>query len=381
MIIIGLMSGTSADGTDISLVSLDSAPPNLNWQLLHHTTLAHPATLRAQILAACDPKSSTVDQLCHLNVALGEQFAQAALTGQAEANLTPHDVDLIGCHGQTVWHAPDEPQPGTLQLGEAAIIAERTGLPVVSNFRPRDMAAGGQGAPLVPYVDQLLLTHPTRIRAAQNIGGIGNVTFLPPGQESDLSPIAFDTGPGNVLLDHMVDRLTAGTQPYDHDGALAAQGQVDLVLLSNLLSQPYFSRRPPKSTGRELFTATYAGDIWAEATARQLPPEDLLATLTAFTARSIAHAYRDFLPAMPEEVIVSGGGANNPTLMQMLAEAVAPARVITSDEVGLPGDAKEAIAFAILAYETWHGRPGNLPAATGADRPVILGQITPVIGR
>lgn len=377
MIVIGLMSGTSADGTDVSLVELKGAPPALSWRLLHHTTIPHPPHLRNEILAATQPETGRVDRLCALNAALGEQFARATLAGMAEAGLKPTQVDLIGSHGQTVWHAPDDLLPSTLQLGEAAIIAERTGLPVVSNFRTRDMAAGGQGAPLVPYIDVLLLTHPERVRAAQNIGGIGNVTFLPPTQQTQFDPLAFDTGPGNLLLDDAARRITQGDWSYDHDGELAAQRRIDEGLLAELLSHPYFHRPPPKSTGRELFNAAYADEVWAKATACNLAPEDVIATLTALTVQSITQAYRDFLPLMPDEIIVSGGGAENPTLMRLLAEAVAPASIIASDQLGLPSEAKEAIAFAILAYETWHVRPGNLPAATGAKHPVVLGQITP----
>jgi anhydro-N-acetylmuramic acid kinase len=377
MIVIGLMSGTSADGTDVSIVELDGAPPDLRWRLRHHTTVPHPAELRAEILAAPQPQTGTVDRLCRLNVMLGEQFAAAVFTGLTEAGLTTEAIDLIGSHGQTVWHAPDEPLPGTLQLGEAAIIAERTGIPVINNFRARDMAAGGQGAPLVPYIDLLMFGHADQFRAAQNIGGIGNVTFLPPFNRPDLSPLAFDTGPGNVLLDEAAARITNGDWTYDHDGELAAEGHIDSALLAELLAQPYFQRKPPKSTGRELFNRAYAQAVWDRAAERSLSPTDVIATLTAFTAHSIAQAYRDFLPHPPAEVIVSGGGAANPTLMTMLQQALAPAILRLSDDLGVSSPAKEALAFAILAYETWHRRPGNLPAATGAHRAVILGQITP----
>jgi anhydro-N-acetylmuramic acid kinase len=379
MLVVGLMSGTSADGTDVAIVEIEGAPPALKWRLLHHATLPHPPQLRADILAATQAKSSAVDQVCRLNVVLGEQFARAALAGIGQAGLDPAQLHLIGSHGQTVWHAPEADPPATLQLGEAAVIAERTGLPVVSNFRARDMAAGGQGAPLVAYVDALLLTHAERVRAAQNIGGIGNVTFLPPRSRPDLQPFAFDTGPGNVLLDEAAARLTGGEARYDRDGQLAAQGQVNAPLLAWLLAHPYFSRRPPKSTGRELFNADYAAAIWRRAEQEAIAPVDVMATLTAFTAQSIAQAYRDFLPVWPDEVIISGGGSRNPSLVAMLRQAVTPARLLVSDRLGLPSAAKEALAFALLAYESWHGRPGNLPAATGATRPVILGQITPVI--
>jgi anhydro-N-acetylmuramic acid kinase len=309
-----------------------------------------------------------------LNVQLAEQFAAAALAGMAAVGLRPEDVHLIGSHGQTVWHAPD--LGATLQLGEAAVLAERTGIPVISNFRARDMAAGGQGAPLVAYVDVLLLTHPDRVRAAQNIGGIGNVTFLPPANQPDVTAFAFDTGPGNVLIDLTTALATDGRQQYDADGALAAQGMVDQALLEWLLAEPYLATRPPKTTGRELFTADLAQQIWQRGLAAGLGGSDIAATVTMFTAQSIAQAYRDFLPLPPIEVVVSGGGGLNHTLLKWLTEAVAPARVLLSDELGLSSEAKEAVAFAILAYESWHGRPGNLPAATGARRPVVLGDLT-----
>jgi anhydro-N-acetylmuramic acid kinase len=231
----------------------------------------------------------------------------------------------------------------------------------------------------VAYVDQLLLTHPERVRAVQNIGGIGNVTFLPPLSQTELVSFAFDTGPGNVLLDDAAARITEGRWSYDRDGVLASSGQVNQPLLGRLLDLPYFARRPPKTTGRELFSAAFMQNLWSQAGQRGLPPEDVMATLTAFTAETIGRAYRDFLPAFPEEVIVSGGGSRNPVLMKMLEAALAPAQVFSSEAAGIPGAAKEALAFAILAYETWHGRPGNLPAATGARRAVVLGQITPAM--
>jgi len=406
MIVIGLMSGTSADGTDAAVVRLEGTPPTLTWDVLGHTHVPHPPALRGEIFACFRPETGNVDRLCRLNFVLGRAFGEAALRAIAEAGLTPAQIDLIGSHGQTVWHIPPGvtqvrrtsesathliTEGATLQLGEAAVIAEMTGLPVVSNFRTRDIAAGGHGAPLVAYVDALLLTHPTFTRAAQNIGGIANVTFLPPStdlpdQTDDFflksvqsveSAFAFDTGPGNMLIDYAANRATDGALTFDRDGALAARGRADEALLRELLREPYLHQPPPKTTGRELFGAQFGARVWEQGIARGLLPEDVVATLTAFTAASIAQAYRDFLPTMPDEVIVSGGGARNPTLMALLRDQLPGVRVIPSDDVGLGVEAKEAVAFAVLAYETWHGRPGNLPAATGARKPVILGDITP----
>jgi len=387
MIVLGMMSGTSADGIDAVIAEITQAPPTLDWRIIkhHHTEFA--SELRAEILACVRPESGSVDRLCALNFRLGEAFARAALDAIHAAGMSFDQVDLIGSHGQTLWHIPTGPDASTLQLGEAAVIAERTGIATISNFRTRDMAAGGQGAPLVPYLDVLLFTHPTLTRAAQNIGGIGNVTYIPPRHNKNpitespnypiTQPFAFDTGPGNMLIDYAAQRITNGAWSFDRDGALAAQGRVDDVLLRELLQEPYLHAQPPKTTGRELFGAPFGARVWERAHARGLNDYDIIATLTAFTAHSIAQAYRDFLPAFPDQVIVSGGGARNPILMRMLRDLLAPARVTPIDEFGIASEAKEALAFAVLAYETWHARPGNLPAATGARHPVVLGNITP----
>lgn len=378
MIVIGLMSGTSADGIDAAVVRLEGAPPSLTWEVLGHSHRSFSPELRAEIFACFHPDTSSVDRLCRLNFALGRAFGSAALDVARDAGLTMNKIDVIGSHGQTLWHEPPIHGTGsTLQLGEPAMIAEMTGVPVVSNFRARDMAAGGQGAPLVPLADWLLLSHPTRTRAAQNIGGIANVTFLPPLSENKGNSVtAFDTGPGNMLIDEAARLATNGEWNYDHDGALAAQGHIDDALLSEWLAEPYFHQKPPRTTGRELFGTQRAHEYWMQATAHGLSPNDFIATLTALTAYSIEHAYRTFLPAFPAEVIVSGGGARNSTLLLLLNERLTPARVTTSDEYGLGIEAKEAVAFAVLAYETWHDRPGNIPVATGASRAVVLGSIT-----
>ncbi len=383
MIVIGLMSGTSVDGIDAAVVRLEGAPPSLKWEVLRHSHHSFDPELRAEIFVCFRPETGSVDRLCRLNFALGRAFGAAALDAAYEAGLSITEIDMIGSHGQTLWHEPpvEDGRGSTLQLSEPAVIAEMTGVPVVSNFRTRDMAAGGQGAPLVPLADWLLLSHPRKIRAAQNIGGIANVTFLPPSslqapQNLYHRVVAFDTGPGNMLIDEAVRLATNGAQNYDHDGVLAAQGQVDESLLADWLTEPYFGQSPPRSTGREQFGAQRAAEYWSQARLRGLSANDIVATLTALTVRSIEHAYRTFLPAFPDEVIVSGGGARNPTLMRMLARRLSPARVTTSEEYGLGIEAKEAVAFAVLAYESWHKRAGNIPAATGASRAVVLGSIT-----
>ncbi len=377
MILIGLMSGTSADGTDAACIRVDGEPPNITWQLLSHVSLPHPQPLREAVFSAFRPETSRVDTLCPLHFALGESFARAALAACEAAGLAPEQVDAIGSHGQTVWHIPpgQEDTPSTLQLGSPAVIAQRTGITVVSDFRARDMAAGGQGAPLVPYVDYLLLAKAERSRAVQNIGGIGNVTFLPAGCSPD-AVVAFDTGPGNMLIDYAAGRATGGRLAFDEDGRLARLGRIDARLLESWMEDPYFTLPPPKSTGRERFGVQRARQYYDQAEAKGLAAPDIIATLTAFTAATIADSYRRYLPALPDEALICGGGARNPALMDQLTLRLAPCPVRTTEEAGLPTQAKESVAFALLAYETLHHRPGNLPSATGAQGPVILGSVT-----
>lgn len=384
MKVIGLMSGTSADGVDAAVVEIRGAPPDLSVEVLSFTCVPYDAEQRARIFSLFDPPTGTVDQVCHMNFVIGEWFAAAALRAIKEAGLSPSEVALIGSHGQTICHAVGENSPvkSTLQIGEAAVIAARSGITTVADFRVADVALGGQGAPLVSYVDWLLLRHPTCVRAVQNIGGIANVTYLPPGDPSALwaglaDVLAFDTGPGNMLIDDAARRATVGRQTFDRDGGLAARGRVNEALLAELMAHPYLAQPPPKTTGREQFGVPFGAEVWAQAKARGLRDEDVVATLTAFTAASIAHAYRHFLPQMPAEVILGGGGVNNSTLVGMLREHLFPARVTTHEALGLSSDAKEAVAFAVLAYETIHGRPGNLPACTGAASRAVLGKITP----
>jgi anhydro-N-acetylmuramic acid kinase len=374
--VIGLISGTSADGIDAALCEIDGAPPHLSAQIVRAQTVPYEPALRERVLTAMRPGATGADEACKLNFAVGEAFALAALavSGSAESG-----IDLISSHGQTIWHQvePNGRVSATLQIGEAAVIAERTGATVISNLRARDVAAGGQGAPLVSYLDWLLLRHASEWRAVQNIGGIGNVTFLPPHSQPDADMIAFDTGPGNALIDSAVTLLTDGRLPYDAGGAWAAQGEVDSAWLAELLTHPYYRLRPPKTTGREVFGTDYAHDLVQAGRARGLADADILATITRLTAQSIAAAYHDFAPAPITETIIGGGGRHNGTLMRMLTDALAPVHVRTSEAVGIDGDFKEALLFAVLAYESWHNRPGCLPAQTGAHHASVLGQITP----
>jgi anhydro-N-acetylmuramic acid kinase len=309
-----------------------------------------------------------------VNVLLGEAFSEAAARLLREANV---EADLIASHGQTVWHqvAPGRTR-STLQLGEPSIIAERLGVTTVADFRPRDMAAGGQGAPLASWADALLFGDQELSRAIQNIGGIGNATWVPPGAQW-AAMLAFDTGPGNALIDHATWRLTGGAQRYDIDGALAAAGQVDDGLLAELLGHRYFVVQPPKSTGRELFGAQFVDpyiDNWLE---RSLPAADIIATLTAFTAHSIADQYRRFLPGPPDEVVVGGGGSRNPVLMRLLSELLDPARIRFHEDFGLPSLGREAVYFALMGHEALHGRPNTIPTCTGAAHPVVMGKVVP----
>lgn len=377
MRVIGLMSGTSADGIDLALCEITGAPPQLQVRIEAAQMFPHASAFQAQIIAAAQPVSSDVRTLCALNAELGEAFAQAVLAFLQQIGLSPQEIDLIASHGQTLWHQveADGHVSATLQLGEAAIIAERTGITTLSNFRPRDVAAGGQGAPLTAYVDWLLLRHPTHWRAVQNIGGISNVTFLPPLNDLTHAPLAFDNGPGNALIDSAIHHLTG--KHYDHDGILAATGKVHPAWLALLLGHPYLHRQPPKTTGRELFSRDMAVSLLDEGAQMGLNTADIIATLTAFTAHSIADSYQRFAPAPVQEVILGGGGRRNPALVAHLEHLLAPASVLTHEDIGLDSDNKEALVFAVLAYETWHHRVGTHPALTGANHASVLGQITP----
>lgn len=379
MRVIGVNSGTSVDSIDVALCEIlpdsQGEPGTLTLRLLAQREQPYPATLRKRVLELCQRQVTRLDDLTELNFLLGEAFARAILSFLLQLDEAERGVDVIGSHGQTLYHLvePDRVR-STLQMGEPAVIAQHTGATVVANFRVADIAAGGQGAPLIAYLDALLCSSAERSRALQNIGGVGNVTFLPAGNGLQ-GAYAFDTGPGNALIDYGARYFS--DQPFDRDGAMAGAGRVDEALLTDVLTHPYFQQPPPKSTGRELFGDAFAADLVERGKASGLSSADIMATLTALTAESIAAAYRIFGPAQLDDVLVSGGGAYNPTLMARLQAALPDTRVRPFDEIGLPASIKEAVLFALLAYEAVHGRPANLPRATGAAAPVILGQITP----
>ncbi len=380
MNVVGLMSGTSGDGVDAALIHIRRNRVSLHVTLVASYSLPYPLSLQRRILAAS--ANGTVADVCHLNALLGEWFANAALGAIRQANLRPADIALIGSHGQTMHHLPRGIRaPGvgairsTLQIAEPAIIAERTGITTVANFRPRDIAAGGQGAPLTPAVHALLFRHPRRARLVVNLGGISNVTYLPRGTGTT-GVQAFDTGPANMVLDGLISRLTEGRLTMDRDGKLASRGNVEGRLLAKLLAHPYLSKRPPKSTGREEFGAKAVEDLVTTFYQRSLRIEDLFATCSRWTAEAVGTARR-WVQGKIDEVLVGGGGVRNRAIMAHLAAVFHPIPVKSFEAVGWDSKAFEAVAFAVLAYETAIGKCSNIPSVTGAAHPVMLGTIVP----
>jgi len=386
-LVVGLISGTSVDGIDAALVNITGRTEDIQVELLAANTYPYPTELQAQILAACKGEAFSIPQLAALDDAIALCFAQAAQNIQA--GHPP--AELIGSHGQTVFHRPPALSSRdvacnvsttqyslgySLQLGRGAAIAQLTNTPTVSNFRAADIAVGGHGAPLVPKVDAYLLSHPHEARCVQNLGGIGNLAYLPPRSHANWEEKVrgWDTGPANTLLDLAVQHLTNGAQTYDRDGNWAASGTPYYPLVEQWLSQDFFHLPPPKSTGRELFGWEYLQQCLVDAQSYQLSAADLLATLTEFTVASIVHSYRAFLPQMPARVFLCGGGSRNLYLKQRL-QIHLEIPVLTTDEAGLSADFKEAIAFAVLAYWRQQGVPGNLPQVTGAKQAVLLGEI------
>jgi anhydro-N-acetylmuramic acid kinase len=374
MIVVGLMSGTSVDGVDAAVVDVTCLEDELRVRLIGYAESAIDEHLRQRIFTLFNPEQSRIDEVCEVNVLLGEAFAGAAARVLRQAGVA---ADLVASHGQTVWHqvAPGHTR-STLQLGEPSVIAERLGVTTVADFRPRDIAAGGQGAPLASWGDALLFGDQQLSRAVQNIGGIGNVTWIPPGGQWE-AMLAFDSGPGIALLDLAAWRLSGGMLRFDTDGALAAGGRVDDALLAGLLDHPYFPLQPPKSTGRELFGAQLVDPFIDRSLERGLSTADVLATLTAFTVHSIADQYRRFLPGRPDEVVVGGGGSRNPVLMRLLQQLLDPAQIRLHEEFGLPSLGREAVYFALMGHEALFGRPNTIPSCTGATHPVVMGKVIP----
>jgi anhydro-N-acetylmuramic acid kinase len=388
MIVAGIMSGTSADGIDVALVRIrpgkrSGAEEVPRLELLAHVAVPYSTAVRKRVLQAMNAASESVSELSRLHWRLGQLYADAV---QTSLQKHPMPLDLIGCHGQTIYHqgVPRQYLGGntacTWQMGEASVIAAQFAIPVVSDFRPADVAAGGQGAPLVPLLDYFLFRHSKRNRVLQNLGGIGNLTVVP-ASASPADVFAFDTGPANMVIDAVMAECFQ--KKYDARGAIAARGTVLHSVVDEILSQRYFQMTPPKSAGREEFGREFVSRFLALCRKHSRRDEDAVATATSLTARSIGHAWKKFIkPTLhdaPTDYIIAGGGAKNPTLMEMIAEELAPLGDIAfhkSDDFGVPAAAKEAMAFALLAYQTWHHRPGNLPRATGAKRAVVLGKIT-----
>jgi len=382
LIVAGVMSGTSADGIDVAITRIAPGKQHPRLRLLAHEAFPYPRPLRSAILTAMNATAISAAELAQLNWRLGLAYADAVEAAAAKHRIA---MQLIACHGQTLYHqaAPAEYKGKrfacTWQAGEASLIAARLGVPVVSNFRPADMAAGGQGAPLVSLLDYTLFADPRRGRVLQNIGGIANLTAIPAGASLN-AVLAFDTGPGNMVIDALAQMLFA--KPFDRNGAIAARGYVLASVLTDFLRNRYFHLSPPRTTGREQFGREFAAKFLSACKRVSRSRQDALATATALTAESIVQSYKHFVHAKMEsrdlDYIVSGGGARNKTLMSMLADRLTPLGCVltTTEDFGLPAAAKEAAAFALMAWHTWHRLPGNVPAATGAKRPAILGQVT-----
>jgi anhydro-N-acetylmuramic acid kinase len=380
MIVAGVMSGTSADGINVAIVRIMGKQFGTRLSLITHEEFSYPTRVRKAVLAAMNAKTTSVGELSRLNFLLGELYAEAVLATQRKHRISK--LDLVGCHGQTIYHQGEACEylgrkvTATWQTGEGAVIAARAGVPVVSDFRPADLAAGGKGAPLVPLLDYLIYRHRTRGRILQNIGGVANLTALPAGGKPQ-DMVSFDTGPGNMVIDALMERLYR--KPMDRDGKIAASGTVLDTVVSEFMRGRFLQQKPPRTGGREEFGREFVARLLSRC--GRARKQDVLATATALTAHSIAHALKTFVMAREgtfKDYIVTGGGAKNCTLIAMVKKQLLPFGLHwkRSEDFGIPGDAKEAVAFAVLAYHTWQRQPGNIPAATGASRPAILGKIS-----
>jgi anhydro-N-acetylmuramic acid kinase len=383
MRVLGLMSGTSADGIDAALVYIGGAADRLYAKFEKHHHITFPRRVREAILRLANGAATTTGEVSQLNFLIGEEFARAAREACSAWRVPMKYVSLIGSHGQTIYHQGRAGNflgarvSSTLQIGEASIIATRTGVPVVADFRPADMAAGGHGAPLVPFVDYLLYRHERVGRVALNIGGVANLTLIPPAAKPD-GVLAFDTGPGNMIVDALMEHYTRGRSAFDRDAKFAMRGRSNEPLLKKMSAHPFLREAPPKTAGREQFGAAYADEILAWAKKHRVRPEDVVRTATVFTALSVADAFRKFVFPLSRvgELIVAGGGAQNPLLMAQLAAMLPGITILDSTLFGLPSAAKEAFAFAVLAHESFHGRANNLPSATGARHFTVMGKIS-----
>lgn len=379
LLVLGLMSGTSADGIDVALARISGAPPRLNVRLIGHTKIGFPRETRKEILHIAEQRPITAGRLSQLDFSLGALYADAALKACKRFRISPRKIDLIGSHGQTVFHESwaSTRCASTLQIGEGAVIAACSGITTVSDFRPPDIALRGQGAPLVPYADYLLYRHPKMSRASLNLGGIANITVLPAASKPS-QVLGFDTGPANILIDGLVRHFSKGQKQFDRDARLALKGRTIRPLLQELLRDPYLRLAPPKSTGREYYGEGYLRRIISLGRRYRATPNDLIRVATLFTALSVVDAVnRIVVPRTKiQQLIVSGGGAHNPLIFAQIAALLPEVEVVPSSKLGIPEDAKEALAFAMFAYETFHHRPSNLPSATGARGPAILGKIS-----
>lgn len=388
MRVLGIMSGNSADGIDVALARISGAPPGIAATLEGHHHVPFPRRVRDAILRLANGGATTAAELSELNFRLGKEFAEAVIGACRRWRVPLQKISVIGSHGQTIhhqganrWSRAGWRMASTLQIGEPNVIAERTGIPAIADFRPADMAAGGQGAPLVPFVDYLLYRHAQLGRAALNIGGIANVTVIPAGARPE-DVFAFDTGPGNMLVDALAERFTRGRASYDRDARMALKGRTIPELLARLMREKYLRKKPPKTAGREQFGHAYVERLVAWGMAHHAEPADLLRTAAVFTSFSIADAFRRFiLPrAKVDELIVAGGGTRNPLIMAQLAAVLPGIEISPSSRFGVPAEAKEAFAFAVLAYEAYHGRVNNLPSATGARHAVVMGKSVDPLG-
>ncbi|MFA1821977.1 anhydro-N-acetylmuramic acid kinase [Virgibacillus oceani] len=379
---IGLMSGTSLDGIDAVLCKINGTGFDTEIEILDSYNISYSEDEKQKIMDLCDERTARVDEITSMNFYLGEKFSQAVVKLMEKSNYAMSDVDFISSHGQTIYHLPDEgvesfSLKSTLQIGDISVISERTGLPVVGDFRTADMAAGGQGAPLVSFFDYVFFNSQKKARALQNIGGIGNVTYL--GVQADKKPFSFDTGPGNMVIDEVVYRLSSKEKTYDQNGEWAAAGEVNDDFVAELMRHEYFSRKPPKTTGREVFGKAYVDQVMALSDQSNLRKNDLVASITAWTAKTIAQTYQDFIinsGLRLDEVVISGGGSHNKTLLKFLQNYLPDQDVTTIDEFGISGDMKEAAAFVVLGYHFLKGETNTIESATNADNKVIMGKLS-----